>query len=269
MKYNYEPLRDPKNKFSIALEKLQTKILHYSLKVDCEFDLTKLTLRNDFFDWFEEDRAELEMILINEMQKQTEKKTYFFGCSFEIYKLNYNVRLRSYLETYFDADEEDFIRVELKKNYDYYYNLKVNRHDLNQTFDYSILSQYTLGEQILFSLKARNKFLNEKLSVNSAFEPIEPEALDLSNLTGVEKMIYLQRLGIIDFLRNEQPFSYSTNKLATVLSAITGEKNIQPMLNPILNKEVVQKNNPLNSVKTVSKVENQLIKLGFNLNDTI
>ena len=101
----------------------------------------------------------------------------------------------------------------------------------------------------------------------------EPEAIDLSDTTATEKIIYLQKLGVIDFLRTKQPFLSSINSLATVLSAITGvhpeTKHIQSMLNPIISKEAGQKNNPLNSKNTVSKVEKQLINIGFNLNETI
>ena len=101
----------------------------------------------------------------------------------------------------------------------------------------------------------------------------EPEAIDLSDTTATEKIIYLQILGVIGFLRTKQPFLASINRLATVLSAITGvhpeTKHIQSMLNPIISKEAGQKNNPLNSKNTVSKVEKQLISIGFNLNETI
>jgi len=99
----------------------------------------------------------------------------------------------------------------------------------------------------------------------------EPEAIDLSDTTATEKIIYLQKLGVIDFLRTKQPFLSSINSLATVLSAVTGAKTetIQPMLNPMISKEAGQKNNPLNSKTTVSKVETQLINIGFNLNETI
>lgn len=97
----------------------------------------------------------------------------------------------------------------------------------------------------------------------------EPEAIDLSDTTATEKIIYLQKLGVIDFLRDKN--NVSINGLATVLSAITGAKieTLQPMLNPIISQNAGQKNNPLNSKNTVSKVEKQLINIGFNLNETI
>lgn len=112
------------------------------------------------------------------------------------------------------------------------------------------------------------KWVKEKKEVPSLSET---EAMDLSNTKAIDKILYLQKLGIIDFLRKQQPFNTSVNSLATILSAITGEKSVtlQPMLNPMLSKKVVDKNNPLNSTKTVEKVESQLINIGFNLDKTI
>ncbi|MGO4819735.1 hypothetical protein [Flavobacterium sp. W22_SRS_FP1] len=100
---------------------------------------------------------------------------------------------------------------------------------------------------------------------------VELPEIDLSGTSATEKIIYLQKLGIIDFLKRKQPFLSSTNSLATVLSAVTGSKasTIQPMINPILSKKVDDRNNPMNSTKTVIKVESQLINIGFNLNETI
>ncbi|TDD75261.1 hypothetical protein [Flavobacterium caseinilyticum] len=97
-----------------------------------------------------------------------------------------------------------------------------------------------------------------------------PEAIDLSDTKAIDKILYLHKLGVIDFLRGQQPFNTSVNSLASVLSAITGEKSgtLQPMLNPMLSKKVDDTNNPLNSKKAVERVEKQLINIGFNLNET-
>lgn len=96
---------------------------------------------------------------------------------------------------------------------------------------------------------------------------VETPAIDLSDSTATEKIIYLNKLGVIDFLRNHQPFSNSVNSLATILSGLTGEKSgtIQPMLNAMLGKNIDTKNNPLNSPKPTNKVEQQLLKIGFKL----
>lgn len=267
MEYDYEPLRDPENIFTIARKELENEILLKSLQLN--ENLESITSTPGFFDWFEKPLFDLEKKLICEREALTENKTYFFGCSFEVYKLNYDARLQSYFKKYYDATERDFVEYEQSKNFDRYFNLRVDRYDLNQNFEYSIICDSVLMEQILFSLKARNKFLTDKLNVKATPEESEPEAIDLSDTSATEKIIYLHKLGIIDFLRSKQPFQSSTNSLATVLSAITGinpeTRHIQSMLNPIFNKEVNQKNNPLNSKNPVLKVETQLMQIGFNL----
>jgi hypothetical protein len=100
---------------------------------------------------------------------------------------------------------------------------------------------------------------------------VELHEIDLSGSSATEKIIYLHKLGVIDFLKSKQPFLSSTNSLATILSAIINEKKgtIQSMINPILSKKVDDKNNPLNSPKPVAKVIKQLNEIGFNLNKTI
>lgn len=122
--------------------------------------------------------------------------------------------------------------------------------------------------------KISNRLLDIKdLFANFVEQPNKPEteAIDLSDTKAIDKILYLQKLGVIDFLKGQQPFNTSVNSLASVLSAITSEKTgtLQPMLNPMLSKKVDDKNNPLNSKKAVGRVEKQLINIGFNLNETI
>lgn len=113
--------------------------------------------------------------------------------------------------------------------------------------------------------------LNELINLNDSYLKKSDEKedltniLDLSNTKGTEKIIYLNELGILDFLREKQPFNMSVNSLATILSAITGEKTttLQPYLNPLINKGIEQDKNPYNSKKTVDKVKNLLINIGF------
>lgn len=128
-------------------------------------------------------------------------------------------------------------------------------------------------------LDALIKLLEDNLSEDYYFIPTYQNLTDrndeyfddLSDTSITEKIIYLKKLGIIEFLKAKQPFLSSTNSLATVLSAVTGAKasTIQSMINPMFSKNVDDKNNPMNSQKTVEKVQKQLNKIGFNLDETI
>lgn len=111
----------------------------------------------------------------------------------------------------------------------------------------------------------------DSLSIVDFESKNESELIDLSDATPIEKIIYLEKLGIIDFLRKQQPFDLSTKRLSEVLSGVTGIKagTLQSNLNPMISKSVAQKNNPLKSQKNVDKVENALIKIGFNLKKSI
>jgi hypothetical protein len=108
----------------------------------------------------------------------------------------------------------------------------------------------------------KQKLDSENEQINITFN----ELLDLSGETIARKILYLDKLGIINFLRKSQPFNTSINKLATVLSAIIDEdaKSIQPVLNPLISdKEIKNKNHPYYINNNVLKVEQNLINLGF------
>jgi hypothetical protein len=109
----------------------------------------------------------------------------------------------------------------------------------------------------------------EKENKNNNIEPseLEEELIEEFNTPIVKRIIYLQKLGVIDFLRKKQPFNTSINSLANVFSGIIDAKasSIQPLLNIMLGNDIENPKNPLNSAKNVSAVENYLIKIGYPL----
>ena len=107
------------------------------------------------------------------------------------------------------------------------------------------------------------EFILEKLQIKLDRLPKES---DFSAPKGTEKIIMLHQLGILDFLKEKEPFNLSTNALASVISGITGEKRevMQSYLNPIFSKNVSQKNNPLKTESTVKKIKHKLILVGYN-----
>jgi hypothetical protein len=131
---------------------------------------------------------------------------------------------------------------------------------------YRFMPEYDIRVAELNNSKQHYQFLTNWVKQKKDLgRTSESSQIDLSDTTAAEKIIYLHKTGILEFLGKIQPFNTSTNKLASLLSAITGENQltIQSAINPIVNKDSGQKNNPLNTEKTVSKVENQLVNLGF------
>jgi hypothetical protein len=105
-----------------------------------------------------------------------------------------------------------------------------------------------------------------KEQLNSV-EPQQPETepLDLSDSSGVEKIIYLNELGIIDFLRTKTTAGISNSGLASVLSGITGMNpdTIKSSLNRLPKDNTIDNKHPYYTEKTVSKIKTFLAKLGF------
>lgn len=92
-------------------------------------------------------------------------------------------------------------------------------------------------------------------------EKKELEPLDLSGTSAVAKIIYLNELGIIDFLRAKPEFMGSINLMATFLSAFTDEKatTLQTSINKLINDDTADKNHPYKTKDTVNKVRQTLL----------
>lgn len=100
----------------------------------------------------------------------------------------------------------------------------------------------------------------QDLSINN-----KEELLDISDSKIVDKIIFLHKLGVLDYLRKQSSISSSVNLLAEFLSGVTGEKTetLQSYLNPMYSPQTKQGNNPLTKKTALKRVENQLIKLGI------
>ena len=70
--------------------------------------------------------------------------------------------------------------------------------------------------------------------------------LDLSDTSIKTRLAMLDELEVLDYIRGRQPLGMSTNKLATLLSAILGIESttLQSYLNAMRNKNTDQKNAP-------------------------
>jgi len=89
---------------------------------------------------------------------------------------------------------------------------------------------------------------------------------NFKQVSASKKIIFLYKLGVIDYLKKIEPFSID-NRLAIYLSQITGEKEgtIQKALSAIHSVRKDDYNaNPLLRQKTVKQVESKLAELGVS-----
>lgn len=99
--------------------------------------------------------------------------------------------------------------------------------------------------------------------INTQTEEPDTDPIDLSDTDTKTKLAMLDELGVLDYIRKSQPLGISTNKLATLLSAILGinSSTLQPALNAMRNKNTDQKSAPKEIHYTKARLK--LTELGY------
>lgn len=140
---DYEPLLDPTNKYSIAYDIHKEDSSSFFNSFGNDYDIPE----NEYIidEWHEREYEHLDQTFNIEYQQLLASKTYFYGCTAEIYEQTYATRLNNFRINYVDVCEDDFIKQELDKNIRY------------------IISP-TTKKQLDFSINLRNKFLITKIS---------------------------------------------------------------------------------------------------------
>ena len=140
--------------------------------------------------------------------------------------------------------------------YDFGVIYKIKQQDVKCFFEIEInKNEYRIAEK---QKELINNFsLSETIHLN-----------DFSNSKLTEKIIALNELGVLNYLKEIEPFNTSINRLAEFLSLCIGEKttSIQSYINPILNNSDKVKS-PYNTSKTVDIIRQKLIQIGCNIKD--
>lgn len=187
----------------------------------------------------------------------------FSGKTLEEYKSDYPYLIEYYKKRHKDNDEINFIESEIRLIRDYIRPVIESQKteledkgvfDLKKMIIESDLSSYN---KIISFLKTRKSELEPESSLSEPF--------DLSDTSAVEKIIYLNELGIIDFLRTTSKAGISNSSLASILSGITGIKvdTLKPSLNRLSSNDKLDNRHPYYTEKTVIKVRKFLDNLGF------
>lgn len=192
-----------------------------------------------------------------------------FQVTFNDYKRDYNGYLTEFLNDYEDNTELYFIK-EQKAIVDSHLVkfkevvMKLVEEDENKEEILDLFrNRINTTDRIKEFLEMRKQELERESKDNTAVPLLVPEVetLDLSHTSAVEKIIYLNELGIIDFLRTKPEFMGSTNLMATFLSAITDVKatTLQSSLNRLINEDTEDKNHPYKAKGTANKIRQTFI----------
>lgn len=200
--------------------------------------------------------------------KYIKEGKYFFGCSLNVYKKHLESRKKLYYEASDNTDEVGFILNELaigKLDFDH----GICDTDTVNILDINLKLRYNLLLNRLTELGYNTEgILDINRAAKPKVSPIESE-IDLSDTNRKEKVIYLNELGIIKYLKDHfHRANLSNNQLAALLSAITGvnQRTMQSYINPLLNEgnKIAQSGNPYTNQKNVDSIRT-ILKTDFHL----
>jgi hypothetical protein len=262
---------------------------HNDFGIDLDFSIYVISsfLKRDFQDFAEEIDSILTTRLVNlttllhlcldengkkEYLKNQHSKQFNYLLNLK-HPFNYFLisldLLKSYYEEYIESNTENIIYDDLVENFVKDFKEKEGHlcYHFYEFFDFeNEESRNTTKEVIIsFFIIIRIKRLLQNPLLSSHDNEIKFKNFVIEYPKGTEKIVMLHKLGVLEFLRNKEPFNTTTNALASVVATITGIKQISvyPMLQTIFTPSNIQKNNPLNSIKTVTKVEQTLTSIGF------
>lgn len=140
IEYDYEPLLNEFNDYQLS----KYFFFNESDKRRRDIEQDASDFNNEYYVWFNIEENGVKQSFENQYKLLTESKTYFYGCSFEIYKLTYYERLKSFLSDYIDASEMNFIE-----------------RELNNEIEYDLI-YYKTEKKIHYSIDLRKGFLKDK-----------------------------------------------------------------------------------------------------------
>lgn len=203
---------------------------------------------------------------------------------------DYKFKLKGYLKQNHGVSEQDFLLKEIET-----FENKIN--ELKNISDKMVIDEIKQEYQELFkknknateiehfikrTLNGRKKGVKNEikdlrnilLEYQIKFERFKinrenDSCLDYSDTKRTERIIMLEKLGVLKFLKEKEPFNLSINALASAISGFTGinASTVQSYINPIDNPGAIQKNNPLTKEKNVSKVIEKLSSIGYKLSE--
>jgi hypothetical protein len=233
--YDYEPLLDELNNYQ--LQNLVFNAQIQGKKYNAESNGSDF----DYDSWYELKESGINEVFDAEYESLIGNRRYFYGCSFETYKLTYEQRLNSFLSNYIDTSETNFITLEL-----------------NSEIKYERINHKT-KRKINYSLELRNEFLKDKkgqlttkpqqLETEQTKETINGTELKLPYKIALLHELGFFKLDAIKKLTKENQFKIISSLTGGTHRTVKGNVNV---LNPNSDESRIKytSNNYTDEVKT-------------------
>jgi len=219
----------------------------------------------------------------NLLEKSYEENYYFKGCVLKVAIHHYNNEIKKLLNPIFGVTKKDIYKVLLdveKFDYSHYFkNYESDYHDLKQykqKFDYEegfipyiflgFSDEYMVSDTPIWVTEHFKKIAYLEECINDTESEEKTLPIITATLNAKEKVLYLNEIGIINFLNNDKNQKMNPTKMSKLLAKVTGENadTLRFSISAILDNNPT-KNNPYIDVENVENAKVILSKLGYNL----
>ncbi|MDC1364513.1 hypothetical protein N8211_02360 [Flavobacteriaceae bacterium] len=224
-------------------------------------------------DLYEEEKEAIKDLWSNVYEKFNEEyhlymtnNTYFYGCAFSVYENLYDERLRVFLENTIETNEIDFIELELKEDKKPY-----NEYWLDEKAKLNIISAVRKRNELLtnkalgYGYEIKNNKLSSVNELSRSLESKYQEEPEPGEYSLQQKIILLDKLGILKHLRTLAPFKQNRNALSGLVGRLVGEKQntVEPVIRALDLGDKSRSAHPSCNEKNELKVDVYLASLGI------
>ena len=224
-------------------------------------------------DWFQKRKQKIYDMFLNEYKEYEENYIYFFGCSMESYKFTFEKRKKEFIESFADYDDYDFLMHEFRQGI-FSFNRNYMDPKMLLKIEASLRKRYLFLKEKAEESGYRVELLNDnsvkliqenKKSDEIDFEEVYEDVRTIKTHKAPTKVLFLNELGIIDFLAKKRCFITNPNALCKALGHATNEKEstLYRNIKPLIDKGYGQDRNPYNNDTNVKYVKNTLNQIGF------
>ena len=192
----------------------------------------------------------------------------------ESYKFTFEKRKKEFIESFSDYDDYDFLMHEFNQGI-FSFNRNYMDPKMLLKIEASLRKRYLFLKEKAEESGYRVELLNDN-SVKLIQENKKSDTIDFEeehyDVGGIKthkapiKILFLNELGIIDFLAQKTPFITNTNALCKALGHAVGERQdtLYRVINPFLKNDEDNTRHPYNNDTNVEYVKNTLNDIGFS-----
>lgn len=201
-----DPLFDSENEYIVLEKDLEVERKSKIISSDINGIYVSSNYEPVFEEWEKNKYFAIGESFRKLVKELNQEKIFFFGCSFDNYKHNYEKRLKVFLENYYDATEVDFIQAEEEFLENILYDIQ-NSESAHDGYSVSGIDNFSKAYDVISNMGYKQYFFSHNKKIE--FLSLRNVRLNSIDLSDVEPIIGKINTSII----NEESLNQEQNNI--------------------------------------------------------